>query len=407
MVRLSEATPDGILDATRSTANSQVRSFAGTPEAALVFSCHARKDMLGTRVNQELQILEDVHASGTNVMGYYAFAEFAPIREDAHSKLHNMTMVTLLIGERDVNPPRRYREKGNGNADDGALLSRQIERERRYRVELEHLKDNNTAILRTVGREIEEARREVQRQKAQLEVLNKSLENEKRRTDELLRNILPDKIAEELKETGTSEPVLFPDAGVLFTDFKGFTGIAREMSAGELVADLDSIFRAFDSIVERHGIEKLKTIGDSYMCASGLPETVDGHLIRLLDAAWDIKAFMENFNRERERRKKRVWPIRIGVHCGPVVAGIIGSRKFAYDIWGDVVNIASRLESNSRPGQINISLEVYEKVRSHFACDYRGKIMTKNRGEIDMYFVIGKRDVIRGIDSTGDTDRVD
>jgi class 3 adenylate cyclase len=173
----------------------------------------------------------------------------------------------------------------------------------------------------------------------------------------------------------------------MFTDFKGFTQIAEQMSPGELVAEIDVCFKAFDGIITRNGLEKIKTIGDSYMCAGGLPVPTADHAEKVVKAALEIQDFMEQHQLEREGKGKARFEARIGIHTGPVVAGIVGVKKFAYDIWGDTVNIASRMESSGEAGEVNISGSTYSLVKDKFMCQYRGKVEAKNKGEIDMYFV--------------------
>lgn len=205
------------------------------------------------------------------------------------------------------------------------------------------------------------------------------LSAEKQKSDNLLLNILPENIATELKQKGSSEAKLFNHVSVLFTDFVNFTGISEQMTPTELVQEIHKNFTAFDAIMEKHGIEKIKTIGDAYLAVCGLPnETID-HAQRVLKAALEIIAFMETSNGK--------FQIRIGIHSGPVVAGIVGVKKYAYDIWGDTVNTAARMESNSEAGKINISATTYELIKGEFDCEYRGKINAKNKGEVDMWFV--------------------
>lgn len=209
------------------------------------------------------------------------------------------------------------------------------------------------------------------------------------RSDELLLNILPEEVAEELKIKGKTEARMFDEVTVMFTDFKGFTNISEKLLPSELVSEIDTCFRAFDQIITKYNIEKIKTIGDAYMCAGGLPVMNKTHAWDVVMAALEIQKFMISHFQERQKEGKENFEIRIGIHTGPVVAGIVGIKKFAYDIWGDTVNIASRMESSGEAGKINISGKTYELVKDKFDCKYRGKIQAKNKGEVDMYFVHG------------------
>ena len=207
------------------------------------------------------------------------------------------------------------------------------------------------------------------------------------RSEALLLNILPEIIAEELKAKGTVEAKLFNEVTVMFTDFKDFTQITEKLTPAELVSEIDILFKEFDNIISKHNIEKIKTIGDSYMCAGGLPVANKTHAINVVSAAMDIQQFTQQHITKRKIEGKELFEIRIGAHTGPVVAGIVGDKKFAYDIWGDTVNVASRMESSGEVGKINISGPTYELVKDKFNCVHRGKIQAKNKGEIDMYFV--------------------
>jgi adenylate cyclase len=209
----------------------------------------------------------------------------------------------------------------------------------------------------------------------------------KKRSDELLLNILPEEVAEELKQKGSAEAKQFDYVTVMFTDFKNFTQISEKLSPTELVAEIHSCFKAFDNIITKHNIEKIKTIGDSYMCAGGLPVANKTNATDVVSAAMEIQHFMQEHLQERKKENKEPFEIRIGVHTGAVVAGIVGVKKFAYDIWGDTVNIASRMESSGEAGNVNISGSTYELVKDKFNCTHRGKIQAKNKGDIDMYFV--------------------
>ena len=228
-----------------------------------------------------------------------------------------------------------------------------------------------------------------QRDELDLEVQErtKELRLEKQKSDDLLLNILPEEVANELKEKGSADAKQFDMVTVMFTDFKGFTKISERLSPSQLVEEIHICFKAFDAIIAKHNIEKIKTIGDAYMCAGGLPVSNETHAIDVVKAAIEIRQFMQEHLEQKKLVGEEVFEIRIGIHTGPVVAGIVGIRKFAYDIWGDTVNVASRLESSGEAGKINISGSTYEYVKDQFACIHRGKIEAKNKGQIDMYFV--------------------
>ena len=209
---------------------------------------------------------------------------------------------------------------------------------------------------------------------------------EKKKSDDLLVNILPVETAEELKQYGRTNPKKFESVTVLFTDFVGFTLTSSTMSPEEIVSTIDTCFSAFDAIVSKYKVEKIKTIGDSYMCVGGLPIPNSTHATDTLRAAIEIRDWVNEFNKKQRAENKPEYRIRIGLHTGPVVAGVVGRKKFAYDIWGDTVNTASRMESGSEGGKINISGDTYRLVSNKFKCEYRGKIPAKNKGDIDMYF---------------------
>lgn len=220
------------------------------------------------------------------------------------------------------------------------------------------------------------------------ELLNE-LENEKEKSERLLYNILPEEVARELRAKGDVDARYFEDVTVMFTDFKGFTQLSEQLPPAELVEELNICFREFDHIITRNNIEKIKTIGDAYMCAGGLPVSNTTHAKDVVNAALEINRFMHQHLLKRKMAGKPPFEIRIGINTGPVVAGIVGVKKFAFDIWGDTVNIASRMESSGEIGKVNISRSTYELVRGEFNCTHRGKIYAKNKGEIDMYFVEG------------------
>lgn len=218
------------------------------------------------------------------------------------------------------------------------------------------------------------------------EQTNKIIELEKERSDQLLLNILPVETANELKDKGKVTAKKFESVTIMFTDFKGFTHYAENLSPEDLVKTVDYYFSHFDRIIEKYGLEKIKTIGDAYMCACGLPDPSEDHALKTVKAAIEIADFVENA-KASNLVKGTNFDIRIGINTGSVVAGVVGSKKFAYDIWGDAVNVASRMESNSVAGGINISESTYELVKDDFNCSYRGVFDVKNRGKLKMYFV--------------------
>jgi adenylate cyclase len=225
------------------------------------------------------------------------------------------------------------------------------------------------------------------RSNRQLAIKNAAIERERKRADELLANILPESAARELKANNTVKPIRYDSVTVLFTDFKGFTQVAEVMSPEDLIEELDECFRMFDAIVLQFGLEKIKTIGDSYMCAGGLPTPNTTHPLDTVRAAIEMQRQLQQLMQRKAAEGKPVFEMRVGIHTGPVVAGVVGSHKFAYDIWGDTVNTAARMEQGSESHRINVSGTTAELIQGHFNCTYRGDIAAKNKGKIAMYFV--------------------
>ena len=221
----------------------------------------------------------------------------------------------------------------------------------------------------------------------QLQVKNEIITLEKHRSEELLLNILPEHTAIELKDKGYVEARQYDNVTVMFTDFKDFTIIAEKLTPKQLVSEIDGLFKEFDSIITKHNIEKIKTIGDAYMCVGGLPEENTTHPFDVINAAKEIIEFIEKDKEIKIKHNMPYFDIRIGIHTGSVIAGVVGHKKFAYDIWGDAVNIASRMESSGEAGKINISGSTFTLIQSHFNCTPRGKVHAKNKGDIEMYFV--------------------
>lgn len=303
------------------------------------------------------QALDKSQRLHTRVLEYEAHRTMAMVYES----LKNCSLAYMHF--------KKYHElEKDVNSSEAQKLAANLELQR----ELD-LKDQEAAL--------EKEKRTIVEQKNQI------ISQEKKRSEDLLLNILPYEVAQELMEKGHSEAKLIDDATVLFTDFKDFTLFGEQLSPQELVAELDICFREFDRIMSKHGIEKIKTVGDCYMAAGGLPVANKTHVGDVIGAALDIQKFVKELQIERAKEGKEGFEVRIGIHTGPVVAGIVGSKKFAYDIWGDTVNTASRMESAGVVGEINISGETYAKCKDRFACEYRGKVAAKNKGEVDMYLV--------------------
>lgn len=214
---------------------------------------------------------------------------------------------------------------------------------------------------------------------------NRVIQHERKRSDELLLNILPASVAEELKAHGKAVARQYEEVTVLFSDFKDFSKVTKDLSPQELVEALDRCFRSFDEIASRHGLEKIKTIGDAYMCAAGLPEPSDKQAEKAVSAALEMQNWLS------QTAGLPFQGARIGLATGPVVAGVVGARKFAYDIWGDTVNLAARVESKGEIGKVNVSQTTYELVKDIFVCTSRGKLPAKGIGEVEMYFVEGPK----------------
>lgn len=221
-------------------------------------------------------------------------------------------------------------------------------------------------------------------EKRKVELGTQELAASEAKVRELLHNMLPGEIASELSEHGVVRPARHESVSILFTDLSGFTNAAAAMPPDRMVAELNQIFAAFDKITEEEGVEKIKTIGDAYMAAAGVPTPCADHAQR----AVRVGLRMVDFLAQRNQRSAFKWRLRVGIHSGPVVAGVIGTRKFAFDIWGDTVNIASRMESCGKVGCVNVSAYTYDLLQDAFECEYRGKVDAKGKGEIDMYFVM-------------------
>ena len=247
----------------------------------------------------------------------------------------------------------------------------------------------NAVLLRARVEALLERKRLRDEEKRKAEDLKAAFAEISRQTElneTLLLNLLPGQVAAELRENGRVEPMYFQDATIVFSDFAGFTLATEQLSAEELVQTLHEYFSAFDEIIGCYGLEKLKTIGDSYMFAGGIPEPTSSHPV---DAVMAAHAMIHRVAELAARPGHVDWKIRLGVHTGPVIAGVVGTRKFAFDVWGETVNFGSRMESSGAPGRINVSSTTYARVKDFFVCEPRGRVKTKEGREVDMYFVGG------------------
>lgn len=247
--------------------------------------------------------------------------------------------------------------------------------------------------LSTAREKLNQRGHELEKSNQQLVEKNVEIEEQKQVSEMLMHNILPVAVAEELKANGKVAPKYFEDVTILFTDFVGFTKSSEKLAVEDLIRFLNDVFTTFDRVVKKYGLEKLKTIGDAYMCAGGIPTRNSSHPVDAVLAAFEILDSLAVCNQLNCRN----WPIRIGIHTGPVAAGVVGIDKFAFDVWGDTVNFAARIQATSQPNRINISGTTFSRVKDFFDCEARGKIQTKENVEFNMFFANGLHpDFLRG-----------
>ena len=250
---------------------------------------------------------------------------------------------------------------------------------------LARIEHHSAAFVNRLQRD--EAYQVLLRQQQELEMLLGQVQEEKQKSEKLLLNILPKAVASELKESGNVRALRFDRAGVLFADFSDFTRVSQSMAAEELVSELNECFTLFDRITMAHGVEKLKTIGDGYLCVAGVPEPRPDALLGLARVALEIRDLIAERRRQKIAEGRQYWDVRVGLHCGPLVAGVVGLQKFAYDVWGDTVNTASRMESAGIPGRVNISREYRAHLPESAECEPRGLIAVKGKGDVEMFFL--------------------
>ncbi|MGM0409006.1 MAG: adenylate/guanylate cyclase domain-containing protein, partial [Bacteroidota bacterium] len=250
----------------------------------------------------------------------------------------------------------------------------------------ERLEAKNESLL-TITENLESTNTILEKQREEIEKQKEFIEEQKKKSEELLLNILPFETAEQLKKKGFARSKQYKLVTILFTDFKDFSNLTNVMESQELIKELNIYIQKFDEIIEDHYIEKIKTIGDAYMCAGGLPLRNKSNPIDVTLAGLKIQKFMKEYGKKRIENNEQPWELRLGIHTGEVIAGVIGKKKFAYDIWGDAVNKASRMEQSGEVGKVNVSGDTYEFIKDYFDCTHRSKIDVKNNVQLDMYFV--------------------
>jgi adenylate cyclase len=380
----------------------------------MVYAEQGKDALAKSNITEAIAILEDLG-------DYYAISEYLTYMADIYLKQGN-PIISLNYAERSLELAEKYGLKKQ-ISESNLKLAKLHEAADNLPESYSHYKDHITyrdsfvnlenvasmADIRTdfiVSQKQAEVNLLNQQKRNQLIILGftgfllltlywyyRSISREKRRSEDLLLNILPEETAKELKENGKVQAKKIDSVTVLFTDFVGFTRYAESLAPEKLVESIDFYFSKFDEIIETHGLEKIKTIGDAYMSAGGLEDPTSDHASRMLKAAFDILEFV-NASKTKNDNDNTRFDIRIGINTGPVVAGVVGTKKFSYDIWGDSVNIASRMESNSEPGKINISHSTYNYIKDDYDCEFRGKLKVKNRGEMRMYWVHASKNVL-------------
>lgn len=250
-------------------------------------------------------------------------------------------------------------------------------------------------FLLTSYQNMQQQNLELTQLREQLEKTNQQLASSQKEQEQLIHNIFPESVAQELLAYGSVTPLRFEDASVMFIDFVGFTKSSMNLTPQILLEALNFYFENFDSIIEKRHLERIKTIGDGYMCVGGLPKINKSHPIDCAHAALEIQEFLKESSKMVREKYQVDWKIRIGIHTGPVIAGVLGKKRFAYDIWGGTVNLASRMESHSEHNKINVSHATYERIKDQFVIEPRGPTAVKNKEGLeqylDMYYVISAK----------------
>lgn len=345
------------------------------PEIDVVFTDINMPEMDGITLLSKIR--ERGFICKTNVVS--AYGDLKNIRNAMNNGAYDFVIKPIELDDLDATLKKSLLENKltkEGLKAKADLLNAIKEREQAQQLALERLLENERIILE---------QNEMLEQK--VSERTRELEIEKRKSDELLLSILPRETAEELKLNGKVAPKFFNEVTVLFADFVNFTALSANLSPEELIHEINHCFCAFDEITEKHGVEKIKTIGDAYMCAEGVPIQDDYRIDNMIHAATEMISFVHRNKAQKREKGLPAFDVRIGIHTGPIMAGVVGLKKFNYDIWGDTVNFAARMESHSEPGKINISQETYEKIADRFETEFRGSFEVKGKGSVNMYYL--------------------
>lgn len=345
------------------------------------------------KIAEEAQLKDEMAAAYLNLAHAYAAVKNFETAYNFHSKYSNLQDTVHNVDLAKINSltEQQIRNEAKRKLDVEEAQKKKAEAEVKKQKTIKFSFIIGSALLLIFLIVLANRFRLINRQK-------KIIESEQERSNSLLLNILPADVAEELKQNGKAKARSYDRVTVLFADIQNFTKIGEKLSPEKLVSEIDFYFKAFDEIITRYGIEKIKTIGDAYMCASGLHNQAASSATDMVHAALELQDFVNKTREERTKLNEIFFEIRVGIHTGPVVAGIVGVKKFAYDIWGDAVNTAARMETAGETNRINISEVTFELVNDHFDCIHRGKMEVKNKGLMDMYFVSGVK--------TGNTKKV-
>ncbi len=385
----SENTPERLL---KKMLEIVIQNASVTYSVVILKSGSEKFVPLATGFNEKVTILDSVEEESkklfpASVINYAArtksvfvannFLEERKFAFDVYNQIHHpvsVCAIPIIINERVLGV--LYLEN---NLAEAAFDGRRIEFFKTISSQLAISLDN--AFLYA------EMEQKIKERTTELMSKNVELSNEKKKSDDLLLNILPFETATELKNFGKTSARRYNSVTILFSDIKNFSAIAETLGHEDLVAELDFIFKKFDDISLKYNLEKIKTIGDAYMAVGGMPDNNLATPTNVVQAALQMLAFIKELIEIRKNQGRQFFEIRLGIHTGPVIAGVVGNIKFQYDIWGDSVNLAARMEQNSEPGKVNISNATYDLVKNNFTCVHRGKINAKNMGDMDMYFV--------------------